>query len=149
MEFRMFITEGEKGEGDIKKTLDRIPKAHRDLVKDYKIRFQPSNNLKGDSGHIGFIDEENKTITIASPWNYGREFTLLHEIGHAVWKYRLDDEDRKRWKDALGRAKKTNKEGLDQNEEETFCMVYAQVYAKNKMVKYDHENLVEFVRKVR
>lgn len=149
MEFRRFLTEGKKGEDDVKKTLGRIPKSHRELVKGYKFKFQPSNTLKGDRGHIGFIDEENKTITIASPWNYGREFTLLHEIGHAVWKYRLDDGDRKRWKDAVKEAKKSNREGLDQNEEETFCMAYAQAYAKNKMVKYDHEGLVEFARKVR
>lgn len=148
MEFRRFLAESKQGEGDIRKTLRKVPRAHSALIKGYKISFQPSNTLKGDDGHIGFIDEEKKTITIASPWNYGREYTLLHELGHAVWKYRMDDEDRSEWKKMLAPVKRKNKKELDQNDEEIFCMTYAQAYANNKMVKYDHDDLVDFARKI-
>lgn len=149
MEFRQFLAEGSKGEGDTRKTLRKIPKEHRELVKGYKILFQPGNCLKGDGGHVGFIDEEKKTITVASPWNYGREYTLLHEIGHAVWKYRMDGERKSEWRKMLAPIRKKNEKDLDQNDEEIFCMTYAQAYANNKMVKYDHEDLVAFARKVR
>lgn len=149
MEFRHFLVESSKGDGDVRKTLGKIPKEHRELVKGYKILFQPSNTLKGDDGHVGFIDEEKKTITVSSPWNYGREYTLLHEIGHAVWKYRMGDRRKSEWRKMLAPVKKKNDKDLDQNDEEIFCMTYAQAYANNKMVKYDHDKLVEFARKVR
>lgn len=146
MEFRQYITEGSKGEKDIEKTLGRIPAKHRALVKDYKFVFQPTNCLRGDNKHIGLIDEKNKTITIAAPWNYGREYTLLHEVGHAVWKYILDDEKRAEWKKTLRPIKKRHKKDLNQNDEEIFCMAYAQAYANNGLEKYDHDELVDFVR---
>jgi hypothetical protein len=146
MEFRQYLNEGSEGEKDVKKTLGRIPAKHRALVKDYKFVFQPTNCLRGDNKHIGLIDEKNKTITIAAPWNYGREYTLLHEVGHAVWKYVLDDDKRAEWKKLLGPVKKRNKRDLDQNDEEIFCMAYAQAYAKNGLEKYDHDELVDFVR---
>jgi hypothetical protein len=146
MEFRQYISEGSDGEKDVRKTLKKIPAKHARLVRDYKFVFQPSNCLRGDDRHIGFIDEKNKTITVAAPWNYGREYTLLHEIGHAVWKYGMDDAKRAEWKKLLGPIKRSNKKDLDQNEEELFCMTYAQAYAKNGLEKYDHEELVEFVR---
>lgn len=148
MEFSRFFAESQEGEKDIRKTVGKIPKSHAKLIKGYKINFQPSNTLKGDDGHIGFIDEEKKSITIASPWNYGREYTLLHEIGHAVWKYRLDDEDKSKWKEILAPIKKKHKKELNQNDEEIFCMAYAQVYAYNKIMKYDHKELTDFVRKI-
>jgi hypothetical protein len=146
MEFRQYLNEGSEGEKDVKKTLGRIPSKHRALVKDYKFVFQPTNCLRGDNKHIGLIDEKNKTITIAAPWNYGREYTLLHEVGHAVWKYVLDDDKRAEWKKLLGPVRKRNKRDLDQNDEEIFCMAYAQAYAKNGLEKYDHDELVDFVR---
>lgn len=146
MEFRQFVAEGSEGEKDVSRTLKKIPAEHADLVKDYKFVFQPTNCLKGDNKHIGLIDEKNKTITIASPWNYGREYTLLHEVGHAVWKYILDDDKRAEWKKLLAPIRRKNKKDLGQNDEEIFCMAYAQAYAKNKLEKYDHEELVDFVR---
>lgn len=146
MDFSLYMTESTKSEREIKATLKKIPKAHADLVRDYRVVFQPSNCLKGDDKHIGLIDEKNKTITIAAPWNYGREFTLLHEIGHAVWKYAVSEEKKAEWKKLLASVKRGNKKGLDQNEEEIFCMSYAQTYAKNTLKKYDHEKLVDFVR---
>jgi len=149
MEFSSFISEATKVEGDIKTTLKKIPAPHARLVRGYKFRFQPSNTLKGDDGHIGFIDEEKKTITIASPWNYGREYTLLHEVGHAVWKYAMDDGKKAEWKKILRPIRKANKKDLDQNDEEIFCMSYAQAYANNGITKFDHDDLVEFARRIR
>lgn len=146
MEFRQYLNEGSEGEKDVKKTLKRIPATHRALVKDYKFVFQPTNCLRGDNKHIGLIDEKNKTITIAAPWNYGREYTLLHEVGHAVWKYILDEAKRAEWKKLLRPVKRRNKRDLNQNDEEIFCMAYAQAYAKNGLEKYDHDELVDFVR---
>jgi hypothetical protein len=146
MEFRQYLNEGSESEKDVRRTLKRIPAAHAALVKDYKFVFQPTNCLRGDNKHIGLIDEKNKTITIAAPWNYGREYTLLHEVGHAVWKYILDDDKRAEWKKLLGPVRKRNKRDLDQNDEEIFCMAYAQAYAKNGLEKYDHDELVDFVR---
>lgn len=149
MNFKDFIHINESSEKkDVKKTLDGIPKKHSELVKGYKISFQPSNCLKGDKGHIGFIDEKKKQITIASPWNYGREYTLLHEVGHAVWKFLVDKEKKKEWSKILKPIKSNNKKDLNQNDEEIFCMIYAQVYAKNKMKKYDHKTLEDFVSRI-
>ena len=148
MDFRRYLHEGREAEKDIKKTLSKVPKAHSRLVDGYSFSFQPSNTLKGDDGHIGFIDEKNKKITIASPWNYGREYTLLHEIGHAVWKYIMSSKDKSKWKEIIDPIKKANKKELNQNDEEIFCMTYAQVYANNKITKFDHESLINFVKKV-
>jgi len=148
MEFRQYFAEGSEKEKNVEKTLSKIPKSHSRLMRGYRFVFQPSVTLKGDDGHIGFIDEEKKTITIASPWNYGREYTLLHEIGHAVWKYKMKEGQKSKWSSLLSPVRKKNKKDLDQNDEEIFCMTYAQVYANNKMKKYDHDELTEFVRKI-
>ena len=146
MKFRQYISEEE--EKDIRSTLEKIPKKHSNLVKDYEISFHSSNTLKGDKKHVGFIDEDKKKIVVSSPWNYGREYTLLHEIGHAVWKYLVDDEKKSEWKKTLGVVRSKNKKDLSQDDEEIFCMSYAQYYAKNKLCKYDHKKLNDFVAKI-
>jgi hypothetical protein len=146
MEFKTYLESEEKD--DVKRTLEKIPKKHSELVKDYKIIFQPGNCLKGDDSHIGLIDEKNKTITIASPWNYGREYTLLHEVGHAVWKFVMKDSDKKEWKRLLSKERRSGKGHLKQDDEEIFCMTYAQHYAKNKLKKFDHESLVNFISNI-
>lgn len=146
MKFKQYLSDEEKK--DVKNTLEKIPAHHAKLVKGYEISFQSSNSLKRDSKHIGFIDEENKKIVIASPWNYGREYTLLHEIGHAVWKYVLNEKMKAEWKKLVGKVRLKNKKDLSQNDEEIFCMCYAQHYAKNKLCKYDHEDLVNFVKNI-
>lgn len=140
------MREGKETE-DVKKTLGKIPKSHRDLIKGYKITFQTSNGLKGDPDHVGFIDEEKKSIVIAAPWNHSREYTLLHEVGHAVWKYLVSEEKKIEWKKLLAKNKGKEKH-LNQNDEELFCMIYAQYYAKNKLEKYDHGDLLSFVAKI-
>jgi hypothetical protein len=149
MNFKQWVfNEQKKQEIDISKTFAKLPKKHKELVKDYKIVFQPHNSLKGDDAHIGFIDEKNKMITIAAPWNYGREYTLLHEIGHAVWKYLVSEEKKEEWKKILRKEKQKDKKSLDQEQEEIFCMVYAQYYAKNKLEKYNKKSLIDFVSKI-
>lgn len=145
MRFRKYLSDEEKR--DVRKTLEKIPKGHAELVRGYEISFQPHNTLKGDKGHVGFIDEEKKKIVVSSPWNYGREYTLLHEIGHAVWRYILDDDDRQEWKKIL-KSVKSEKKGLDQDDEEIFCMCYAQRYAKNKLCRYDHPRLDKFIANI-
>lgn len=146
MRFKKYVQEEERN--DIKKTLEKIPKRHADLVKDYEISFESNNSLKGDKKHIGFIDEENKKIVISAPWNYGREYTLLHEVGHAVWKYLVDNDKKKSWKALLASERKKNPKDLSQEDEEIFCMCYAQHYAKNKLCKYDHKNLDDFISEI-
>lgn len=148
MEFKEYVlSEGAKDE-DVLKTLRKIPAKHSGLVKGYKIVFQPGTSLKGDDGHIGLIDEKNKRITIAAPWNYGREYTLLHEIGHAVWKFLMDDQKKKEWKAILKKERSKNKTHLGQDDEEIFCMTYAQKYAKNKLKKFDRNDLVDFISEI-
>lgn len=129
---------------DVKKTLKKIPKKHFELIKKYKIHFEPNNTLKGDAKHIGFIDEKNKKIKIAAPWNYSREFTLLHEVAHAVWKYMLDRNDKKEWKKIV----KNTKNKQNQNDEELFCMAYANYYAKHKVEIHNHETWNEFIKNI-
>lgn len=148
MRFKQYIFKSKEAEKDIRKTLGRIPEEHAALVKGYKFVFHSSNCLRGDGEHVGLIDEKNKTIKIASPWNFGREYTLLHEVGHAVWKYIVSEEKKDKWNAILKQTKKKNKKDLNQNYEEIFCMIYAQTYAKNKLKKYDHEDLVSFIKEL-
>jgi hypothetical protein len=144
----VLVREDKEAKKDIENTMSKIPSKHADLVKNYKIIFQPKNTLAGDDRHIGVIDEKEKTITISAPWNYSRQYTLLHEIGHAVWKFILKDEDKKEWKKIVKSTRSKNKKDLNQNDEEIFCMSYAQHYAKNKLIKFDHEELQDFVSKI-
>lgn len=148
MRFKEYVEKKESSLEDMKKTLKKLPRTHYDLIKNYKIIFQPTITLRGDDKHIGLIDEKEKTITIASPWNYGREYTLLHEIAHAVWKYLVSSDQKNEWKKIFKNTKSKNKKDLSQNEEEIFCMTYAQYYAKNKLVKFDHDNLLKFIEKI-
>jgi hypothetical protein len=142
MRFRHFIEVTEEAD-DIQRTLGKIPKAHAALVKGYKWIFQAGNTLKGDDEHIGCIDHAKHTITVAGPWNYGREYTILHEIGHQVWE-RLDDNAKKQWaKIAANTQHKQN-----QAAEELFCMAYANTYAKNKIVIHTHPEWEKFVQNI-
>lgn len=147
MRFKTFLENKENAE-NVKELLKKIPTKHANLIKDYKIIFEPDNTLEKDSKHIGFIDEEKRTIRIAAPWNYGRGFTFLHEIAHAVWKYLVTEDQKKEWKNLIKQSKKNKEEGLDQNEEEIFCMIYAQNYSKNRMSKFEHPVLEKFVQKI-
>jgi len=139
-----FVFLHENHNNDIEKTLNKLPKKHLKLIKKYKFEFQPNNTLKGDSDHIGFIDEEKGKIKIAAPWNYGREFTLLHEIGHAIWKYLVSKQKRKEWSKIIKKTKNKQK----QNDEELFCMAYANYYSKHKIEIHNHDSWNNFIEKV-
>ena len=156
MNFKLFLENTEEYQKDLKNILKNIPKGHAALIKGYKIKFEPTNTLKNDSNHIGFIDEENKKIRIAAPWNYSRCFTVLHEIAHAVYKYKLDKKLKKEWKDIIKSTKEKQKENtpekchsaLNQNAEELFCMAYASFYSKHSVNTYDNVNWKKFIEKI-
>jgi hypothetical protein len=147
MEFRDFFTLSEEQEDkDLQNTLEKIPKKHRALVKNYKFKWQGGNELKHDKGHIGEIDRDKKTVTVAAPWNYGREYTTLHEIGHLVWDRFISKQDKQRWEEIV--KKTPMKKGDRQNAEELWSMAYANHYAKNKVVKFTHDSWDKFVEKI-
>lgn len=142
MDFKAFLNESKKFMQDVHETLDKLPKKHKNLIKDFKFEFQPGHTLKNDTNHIGVIDEKNKKITIAAPYNYGREYAILHEIGHIVWKYLVSHDSRKAWADIV----KNTKTKQEQNNEELFCQAYSNFYAKNKIVINTHDKWEAFIK---
>ncbi len=147
LEFKQFFLEGEEEKENVDKMIAKLPKGHQKLLHGYKFRYQKGNTLKGDDGHIGVIFKDK--ITVAAPWNYGREFTTLHEIGHLVWEYLMTPELKKEWEKVF-KAEKKNMEksdSLDQNAEEIFCMCYACNYAKHKLHTYHNPKWMAFIEK--
>ena len=127
-------------EKNVEATLKKIPKKHADLVRGFNLKFTPNNTLKNDKNHIGYIFK--KDIVVAAPYNYGREFTLLHEIAHMVWEKVIDKKIKKEWNFIY---KKYEKE-LNQNPEEGFCMTYANMHVKHKLKTYDKPELEKFIK---
>jgi len=145
MEFKIFFENSDEENKNIKETLKKLPKSHMALTKGFKFKFLNGNTLNGDKEHVGYMMKHpRKEIAIASPWNYGREFTFLHEIGHLVWENLMDKELRKEWSNVL----KNTKERQHQGDEEMFCMAYACYFAKNKISIHDHESWHEFIKKL-
>lgn len=141
--FRQFVEMEESEEkSDIQRTLEKIPQSHADLVRGFNWKFSAGNTLKGDDQHIGYIDIRTKEIAVAAPWNYGREFTVLHEIAHQVYDNLIDDEQKAQWEQIV--ANTENKQ--NQSPEELFCMAYANFYAKNKITIHDHPEWNEFIK---
>lgn len=141
MRFSLFVEQGENE--DLTATLRKLPQSHRDLVKGFRFKMISGNTLKGDGDHIGYMDKGPKEIVVAAPWNYGREFAILHEIGHLVWD-RLPNELKKHWTHIISKTK--NKQ--DQEASELFCMAYSNFFAKNKIVIHDHPEWNDFIRKL-
>ena len=137
--------------GDILKTLSKLPNTHRNLIKGFSWKFQGGNTLSGDDQHVGYMDDHEKEIAVAAPWNYGREFTVLHEISHTVWE-RLPHNLKQKWFQVVQQPKNQpspdgqNKDSLSQNPEELFCMSYATFYAKHKVVTYYKPEWMEFIK---
>jgi len=129
---------------DIARTLSKIPPTHRELVKGYRWKFHAGNTLNGDNQHIGYMDDKNKEIALAGPWNYGREFTILHEIGHRVWEKLIPPEMKNKWTMVVRQTKHKQ----NQEPEELWCMAYANFFAKNKIVIHDHPEWHQFVRSI-
>lgn len=140
MEFKQFIENSEQN--DVKNSIKKLPKSYQKLVNKYEIKFEDGHNVKHDKDSIGFIDEEKKVITIASPWNYGREYTLLHEIGHIIWKYVVDNKRKTEWTTIVKNTKNKQK----QNDEELFCMAFANYYAHHQIVIHHHDEWQKFIK---
>lgn len=126
---------------DVQKTLSKLPPSHYDLVKGFKWKFQGGNTLHGDEEHVGYMDDQEKEIAVAAPWNYGREFTVLHEVAHQVWEL-IPDQLKQQWEQIVANTK----EKQSQSPEELFCMAYANHYAKNKIVIHDHPEWHQFIK---
>ncbi len=139
-------------EDNVKKMISKLPKGHQKLLKGYKFTYAPGVTLAGDNEHIGYI-HKNK-IVVASPWNYGREFTTLHEIGHLVYEYKMTPELKKEWANILSKTKENQKKNqtlacqksLDQNDEEIFAMAYATTYTKHPLKTYLNTKWQEFIK---
>jgi cytochrome b involved in lipid metabolism len=141
--FKLFFEQTKEQEKNIKKTLAKLPKKFSALIKDYKLKWHNDNTLSGDDEHIGLINPIRKTITLAAPWNYGREYTFLHEIGHKVFENFMTDELMKEWKEVL----KKTKHKLNQNPEELWCMAFANQFAENKIVVHTHPEWEAYMKK--
>lgn len=127
-------------EKNVQDTLKKLPKNHADLIKGFKVKFTPNNTLKNDKNHIGYIHKDE--IVVAAPYNYGREFTFLHEIAHMVWEKLISNDLKKEWNNLYKKYKKD----LKQNAEEIFCMVYANIHTKHKLKTYEKEELENFIK---
>lgn len=144
MKFKEFLAESFDDLKDVNKTLDRLPKQHRDFVKDFKFIFQSGNNIKGDAKHVGLVDVEKKIITISGPYFYSREWVILHELAHLVWKNCLTSNLRKKWT----KIATNTKVKLEKDVEELFCFAYSQYYAEDKPNKYHkHAQWRQFIKK--
>jgi len=145
MQFKHYINESEKHmeAGDLQKTLHKIPKKHRDMMRGYSYYVQDGNTLKNDPEHIGENDLKNKKIILAAPWRYGRELAFLHEIGHIVYCH-LSDNQKEAWKKL---CVKTNMKQEDrQNAEELFCQAYGSTYSKHPPVTYYKPEWEKFIK---
>lgn len=121
-------------------TLQKIPKKHAKLLDGFKVDFTPNNTVKGDNDHIAWIYKDR--ISVAAPWNYGREFTFLHEIAHLIWEKLITENQKKEWSKIV----KKNKHRLKQNDEELFCMAYANTYAKHKIKAHSNPYWEKFIK---
>lgn len=140
MNFKNFVETSENKK--INEVIKKIPKGHSNLIKQYKIKILDSSTLPDDNKSIGELDNKNKTIKVASPWFYGKEHVLLHEIGHKVWENILSSDHKEEWKKILRNTKNKEK----QNAEELFCQAYVQYYCSNKLKKYDYETWDNFIK---
>lgn len=140
LKFKIFLNESES---DLKDTISVLPEKHAKLLDGLKIKYTCGNTLDFDKKHVGQI--KNDKMIISAPWNYSRQFTTLHEVGHLIWCQILDSKQKKEWKSIVKNTKTKIKE---KNIEELFCMAYANYYSKNKLVVYSHESWSEFIKSV-
>ena len=140
MNFRQFL---ESQNPDLEATLKKLPKKIQSLLKGYKYTFTDGNSLKNDKNHIGIIDKDKKTITIAAPYFYGRETIVLHEIAHLVWE-KLNKKEKEDWYKTIKKYPSKAKE--KQNNEEHFCMAFSATYSRNPVSIYDIPQWVSFIK---
>ena len=141
--FKSFFLEASEQEKNIKQTLAKLPKTHSNLIKGYKFKWEAGNTLKAHDDHVGIINPNTKEIRIAAPWSYGREWVLVHEIGHKVFEKWMTPELIKKWNAILKRTKHKQQ----QNSEELWCMAYANHFCKNKIEIHNHPEWDEFIKK--
>ena len=142
MEFRDFLLIESTDDADIASTIKKLPAKFKKLLSGYKFSLQDGHTLNKDNKHVGVIDEEKKSITVAAPWFHSKEFTLLHEIGHLVWKYLVDKDLRKEW---AGLAKNS---GIRENNEELFCHSFANHFCKHKNMSFYQKKWDKFISKM-
>lgn len=144
--FKYFLEQTAEQEQNITKTLGKLPKKHSALIKGYKIKWTCDNVLDGDDEHVGIINPNNKTITVAAPFRYSREFTFLHELAHKVWENFVAPNPKlvEKWKGIV----KATKHKLHQNDEELFCHGYAATYAENPPMVHYHKEWIKFINSV-
>lgn len=153
MRFRKFMEDDMSGEKlDIQTTLSQLPPGHAALVQGFKWRFHAGNTLNGDEEHVGYVDDASKEIAVAAPWNYGREFTILHEVAHKVWEKFVAPNPRlvQQWYAIVQKMtpEQQNDDSLRQEPEELFCMAYAQRYTKNKIEKFKNHLWERFIDQI-
>jgi hypothetical protein len=126
-----------KDNSDIEKSLAKLPEAHRKLVDGFHIKLEPGNTLRGDNGHVGVImTNPKRQIKVASPWNYPREFALLHEVGHLVFeKWVRGTKLEKEWKKI---CKLNPNRKKDESDEENWCHSYSNHFVKHKVITHTH-----------
>ena len=152
MRFKLFIESEEQK--DILQTLAKLPIQHRNLVKGFDWRLEGGNTLKGDSQHVGYMDDHDKEIAVAAPWSYSRSFCALHEIAHQVFEH-LPPELKHQWDALIQKTKHEqiaknpeNKDALNQSSEEIFCHSYACYYSKHKVLTYYHPAWMKFIEQL-
>lgn len=159
MRFKDFFKEDKNAEGmeDIQKTISKLPQSHAALVSGFQMKFHPGNTLNGDKNHVGYVDDNSKEIAVAAPWNFSREFTILHEIAHKVWEKFVAPNQRlaqlwtqlvqKNSSDQMQRNPQA-KDSLDQEPEEIFCHSYANFYSKHKNATYNNPEWMHFIKNI-
>lgn len=133
-----------KQDADVAKTIAKLPKQFQELVRGYTFLFEPGNTLNGDPGHVGMIvNQPKKIIKVSAPWNYGREFTVLHEIAHLVYEKFIRSKLEKEWaKIALSEPNRKK----DESAEELFCHAFANCFARNKIEIHNHPKWDDFIK---
>ena len=148
MKFRQFLETSymDEEKQDVQKTLAKLPPSHAALVNGFQWKFHAGNTLDGDTQHVGYMDSGNREIAVAAPYNYGREFTILHEIAHRVWEH-MNSNLKRHWNQLAQDMTDHQKQdkSVNQEPEEKFCMAYAQHYAKNKLVKFANPKWDQFI----
>ena len=153
MNFKLFLESEEQKNVD--QLLASLPKGHRDLLDGFEFNYTSGNTLDGDNEHIGYI--HNTKIVVAAPWNYGREFTTLHEIAHLIWEHLVTDDLKNEWRELVKKTKqkqidkfprKSQKNALRQEAEEIFCMGYAAYYCSHAPAIWINEDWNKFIKKL-
>ena len=140
MDFKQFL---ESANPDLDETLHKLPKKVQALLKNYKFKFVGENNLKNDKEHVGLLDPDKNTITVAAPWNYGREMAVLHEVGHLFFNT-LKPTQKQQWENIV----KKTKEKQEQSPQELFCFAFANYFVHMKVEIHTHLEWEKFIKKL-